>query len=82
MDGELLDATWPVVDALALKREQVQLVVQINGKFRAEIEVPADAKNKDIQVIALADPRVSRHIGNAEVRKFVIVPGRLVNIVV
>ena len=82
MDGELLDATWPVVDPLALKREQVQLVVQINGKLRAEIEVAADAKDKEIQVIALADPRVSRHIGNAPVRKFVIVPGRLVNIVV
>jgi len=82
MDGELLDATWPVVDPLALKREQVQLVVQINGKLRAEIEVAADAKDKEIQVIALADPRVSRHIGNAAVRKFVIVPGRLVNIVV
>ena len=82
MDGELLDATWPVVDPLALKREQVQLVVQINGKLRAAIEVAADAKEKEIQAIALADPRISRHIGNAAVRKFVIVPGRLVNIVV
>ena len=82
MEGELLDATWPVVDPLALEREQVQLVVQINGKLRAEIEVAADAKDKDIQAIALADPRVSRHIGNVAVRKFVIVPGRLVNIVV
>jgi len=82
MDGELLDATWPVVDPLALQREQVQLVVQINGKLRAEIEVAADAKDNEIQVIALADPRISRHIGNAAVRKFVIVPGRLVNIVV
>jgi leucyl-tRNA synthetase len=82
MDGELLDVAWPDVDPLALKREQIQLVVQINGKLRAEIEVPAGAKEKEIQVTALADPRVSRHIGNAVVRKFVIVPGRLVNIVV
>ena len=82
MDGELLDATWPVVDPLALKRKQVQLVVQINGKLRAEIEVEADAEGKEIESIALADHRISRHIGNAAVRKFVIVPGRLVNIVV
>ena len=64
------------------KRDPVQWVVQINGKLRAEIEVASGAKDKEIEVIALADPRVSRHIGNAEVRKFVIVPGRLVNIVV
>ena len=82
MEGELLDATWPVVDPLALERKQVQLVVQINGKLRAKIEVAADAKEKEIQAIALSDPRISRHIGNAAVQKFVIVPGRLVNIVV
>ena len=57
-------------------------MVQINGKLRSEIEVAADAIEEEIQRIALADRRVSRYIGNAAVRKFVIVPGRLVNIVV
>jgi leucyl-tRNA synthetase len=82
MEDELLDATWPVVDPLALERTQVQLVVQINGKLRAEIDVPAGANEEEIQAIALANYRVSQFVGSAVIQKFVIVPGRLVNIVV
>jgi len=80
--GELLDAAWPIVDLQALESDQVKLVVQINGKLRAEIEISADADEQQIQAAALAEPKVFRHIGNARVRKFIFVPGRLVNIVV
>jgi leucyl-tRNA synthetase len=82
MEEELLDACWPVVDPLALNSGQVQMVVQVNGKLRGAIEVGTNVGDAEIRVCALADPRVVRHVGDAVVRKVIIVPGRLVNIVV
>ena len=82
MEGELLDACWPEVDHSALDTDQVRMVVQVNGKLRGEITIATNAAETEIHASALANPGVARHVGDAVVRKFIIVPGRLVNIVV
>ncbi len=80
--GDLLDVPWPEPDAKALERETIEIVVQINGKLRSRVFIPADADRQKVQEIALADEKVARHIGGRSVKKVVFVPGRLVNIVV
>ncbi len=75
-------APWPAPDETALTREEVLLVVQVNGKLRARITVPTDAARNELQEAALADSNVQRFVENREVQKIVVVPGRLVNIVV
>jgi leucyl-tRNA synthetase len=80
--GLIVDARWPRVDESALVREDVELVVQVKGKLRGRIRVPVDAAEETIQSAALAEPNVQRFVGEHPVRKVIIVPGRLVNIVV
>jgi leucyl-tRNA synthetase len=80
--GELLDAPWPRADAQALVRDRVRMVVQVNGRVRGQIEVPAGADEAAIRAAALADEAVRRHAGTAEPAKVIVVPGRLVNVVV
>ena len=80
--GDIIDAPWPVIDERALMQERVQIVVQVNGKLRARVSVPADADNEAVQEIALADENVARHVGGHAVKKVVVIPRRLVNIVV
>ncbi len=75
-------AAWPTYDEALLVSETITLAVQVNGKRRAEIEVPADADNDAVQAIALADEGVQRHVEGKAPRKVIVVPGRLVNIVV
>ena len=79
--GSLLDTAWPRADTHALVRAQVEVVVQINGKKRASIEVAVDLPAAALEAAALADPNVSRHLADKTVRKVVVIPGRLVNIV-
>jgi leucyl-tRNA synthetase len=79
--GAVIDHTWPVVDESALVQDRLQLVVQVNGKRRGQIEVPMDARNDTIEEIALADDNVQRFVAEKTVRKVIVVPGRLVNIV-
>ena len=79
---ELLDAPWPRADAQAMIRDVLDLVVQVNGKLRGQIQVPTDANEAKIKEAALAHPKVAHHVGNKEVRKMIVVPQRLVNIVV
>ncbi len=79
--GEIIDSEWPKVDAAALVADELQLVVQVNGKLRGRITVPASADKAAIEAAALANPDVQRSIGGAEVKKVIIVPKRLVNIV-
>jgi leucyl-tRNA synthetase len=79
--GSLLDTPWPVVDSSALVRDQLNIVVQVNGKKRAELAVPADLDAAGVEAAALADPQVARHLDGHTVRKVVVIPGRLVNIV-
>ena len=79
--GEIIDSPWPKVDEAALAADEIQLVVQVNGKLRAKIMVAPDADRATIESAALENPDVKRFVGNNPVRKVVIVPKRLVNIV-
>ena len=82
LTGEhLLDATWPVVDESALTRDEIDIVVQVNGKVRAKIAVAADADKDAVQEIALAHENVQRFIEGVSIRKIIVVPGKLVNVV-
>jgi leucyl-tRNA synthetase len=80
--GDLLDAPWPEVDAAALAQDEVELMLQVNGKLRGKICVPATADKAAIEAAARASAEVARYAGGAPVKKIVIVPGRLVNVVV
>jgi len=82
LTGErILSATWPVVDEAALTRDEIDIVVQVNGKVRAKISVSADARKDDIQEAALAHENVQRFIEGVNIRKVIVVPGKLVNVV-
>lgn len=78
---EILIATWPEPDEAALARALIKLVVQVNGKLRGQIQVPADAERSVIEQAALADAHVQRFIDGQPIRKIVIAPGKLVNVV-
>ncbi|MDX1606657.1 MAG: class I tRNA ligase family protein, partial [Candidatus Competibacterales bacterium] len=78
---DILDAPWPGHDESALVQDTLTLVVQVNGKLRARIEVDADAGRERIEQAALAAENVQRFIEGKPVRKIVVVPGKLVNIV-
>ena len=80
--GGLLDATWPEVDAGALQQDEIELVLQINGKLRGAVTVPAGADMAAIEAAALASPVFIKQAAGAPARKVIVVPGRLVNIVV
>ncbi len=81
-DGLVMDATWPEADPGALETDEVQLVVQVNGKLRGHIRVGKDLPREEIERIAVAEENVARHIEGHEVRRVIVVPGRLVNVVV
>ncbi len=74
-------APWPGYDAAMLRDESVEMPVQIQGKVRARITVPAEAEPKDVEAAALADREVQKHIAGKLVKKVIVVPGKLVNIV-
>jgi leucyl-tRNA synthetase len=78
----LIDEPWMPVDAAALKTSSITLVVQVNGKLRGHITVAAGADEDTVRAAALAEPHARKFIGEAAVRKVIIVPGKLVNIVV
>jgi leucyl-tRNA synthetase len=80
--GDILEAPWPKVDAAALAQEEVELVLQVNGKLRGKLRVAAAADSAAIEKAAVASPEVQRHANGAAPRRVVIVPGRLVNVVV
>ena len=80
--GDILDAPWPQVDADALKSDVVELVLQINGRHRGGITVPAAASKQEIEAMACASEVASRFMEGKPAKKVVVVPGRLVNIVV
>jgi leucyl-tRNA synthetase len=74
-------ATWPEADPARLVRAAIRLAVQVNGKRRDEIEVPADADDQAIRAAALASESVQRHLSGRPPKKVIVVPGRLVNVV-
>jgi leucyl-tRNA synthetase len=78
----LIDRRWPEFDEAALELDMIELVVQVNGKLRGRVAVPADASKDDIEKHAIADDNVQRFVDGKAIRKIIVVPGRLVNIVV
>ncbi|ROO27280.1 leucyl-tRNA synthetase [Salinisphaera orenii MK-B5] len=81
-DDLLLDVAWPEADEGALTRDSLTLVVQVNGKVRARIEVPADADRDTVAAAARADDNVARFVDGQPIKKTIVVPGKLVNLVV
>ena len=77
----LWESPWPVADEAFLERQTFELVVQVNGKVRDRFEVDADLPEDELVARALASPRVQAHLNGAEIRKTIVVPGKLVNLV-
>ena len=78
----LIDHPWPEVDDAALVQDSIEMVIQVNGKLRGRMQVAADADREACEAAALANEQVARFIGDGVVRKVIVVPGKLVNIVV
>ena len=78
----LLDAAWPQVDPAALVQDEVELVLQINGKLRGALTVPAAADKAQIEAAALASEAFVKQAAGAAPKKIIVVPGRLVNVVI
>ena len=77
----VIDAAWPVVDESALVQDSIVLVIQVNGKLRGQIEMPAAASREDVEAAARSNENVLRFIDGLTIRKVIVVPGKLVNIV-
>jgi leucyl-tRNA synthetase len=80
--GAILDAPWPKADAAALVTDEIELVVQVNGKLRGQIRVSAKADKAAVEAAALADANVQKYVAGQVVKKLIVVPGKLVNVVV
>ena len=80
-EGLLVQASWPTVDASALTRDTIELMVQVNGKLRGKISVEPDATQDRVEAMALMDDGVQKYTEGKEITKVIVVPGRLVNIV-
>ncbi len=80
--GDLLTAPWPVVDEGALEQDEIELVLQVNGKLRGHMRAPKSAGRGELERLALAHDAVTRFTNGQAVKKVVVVPGRLVNVVV
>jgi leucyl-tRNA synthetase len=78
----LIDRSWPQPDPDALVQDSIEIVVQVNGKLRGRVAVPAAADKAQIEAAALADTHVQKWIEGKPVRKVIVVPGKLVNVVV
>lgn len=79
---ELLDQPWPQVDNDALVQDEISLIVQVNGKLRSKISITKDTEAAEIERVALNDEQIQKYIDGKTVKKVIVVPGRLVNIVV
>ena len=79
--GRLLDAPWPAVDEAALVQDELELVLQVNGKLRGSLTVPASADKAALEALVHASPLVAKHAEGRPIKKVIVVPGRLVNVV-
>jgi leucyl-tRNA synthetase len=79
--GPLLDAPWPMVDEAALVQTEITLMLQINGKLRGDIRIPADASKEQVEALALQSEPAIKALNGGAPKKVIVVPGRLVNIV-
>lgn len=80
--GDILDADWPTVDARALQQDEIEWVVQVNGKLRGTMMVSAQADKATIEAAALANDAVQKFLGDQPAKKIIVVPGKLVNVVI
>ncbi len=78
----IMNADWPAVSEEALKRNELQLVVQVNGKVRDKIKVSSSATKEEVESVALAAEKVQQWLEGKTIRKVIVVPSRLVNIAV
>jgi leucyl-tRNA synthetase len=78
----VVDARWPQADEAAMVRDSVEMVVQVMGKVRGRVQVPSGAAREEVERLALAEPNVRRFVEGREVRRIIVVPDKLVNIVV
>ena len=78
----LIDAPWPSVDETALVQEEIELVVQVNGKLRGNMTVAKDATREAIETLARNHPNIEKFVAGQSIKKIIVVPGRLVNVVV
>ncbi|MCP4388625.1 MAG: class I tRNA ligase family protein, partial [Gammaproteobacteria bacterium] len=81
-DSVIIDHPWPQVDEAALVQETIEIVIQVNGKLRGKMQLDADVDRAGCEAAALENEQVQRFIGDSEIRKVIVVPGKLVNIVV
>ncbi|MCY3565021.1 MAG: class I tRNA ligase family protein, partial [Gammaproteobacteria bacterium] len=79
--GAIMDAAWPDVDTQALEKDQTLIVLQVNGKLRGRMEVPVDLPDERLREIVLENDSVRKFTANAGIRRVIVVPGRLVNVV-
>ncbi len=77
----MIEAPWPKVDKNALKTDNIEIIVQVNGKLRSKIQVPSDADEAQIQALACADPKVEPFVTGKVLRKVIYIPSKLINIV-
>jgi leucyl-tRNA synthetase len=80
--GNLIDAPWPAVDESALVQDEIELVVQVNGKLRGNMTVAKDATREAIETLARNHPNIEKFVAGQAIKKVIVVPGRLVNVVV
>ena len=81
-DEAVVNQSWPKVDESALTRDTIEFVVQVNGKLRARLTLAADASREAVEAAALADANVQQFVEGKTVRKVIVVPNKLVNLVV
>jgi len=81
-DSLIIDHPWPEVDESALVQESIEMVIQVNGKLRGKLQIDADADRASCEAAALANEQAKRFIGDSAIRKVIVVPGKLVNIVI
>ena len=81
-EGRLWESAWPVADPALLVHDEVEIAVQVNGKVRDRLRVAATIEDDELLALALASERVQAYVDGKELRKTVIVPGRLVSLVV
>ena len=81
-EPSILKASWPEVDEAALARDEVEIVLQVNGKVRGRITVPSDMDRDGLEPLVLENEQVRRHTAGKTVRKVIVVPNKLVNVAV
>jgi len=81
-DDVILDAAWPKLDENALVQDEIEMVVQVNGKLRAKIQVSADTDKANCEAMALENDQVKKFIAGQPIRKVIVVPNKLINIVI